>query len=43
MRSLESLRTEVDKEMVNLGDEFPDFEKDTSKGKIKFHEFIHNR
>ncbi|XP_029198517.2 peroxiredoxin-6-like [Acropora millepora] len=26
--------------MVNLGDEFPNFEKDSSEGKIKFYEFI---
>lgn len=29
--------------MVNLGDKFPDFEVDTSKGKIKFYEAIEGR
>lgn len=27
-------------EMVNLGDKFPNFEADTSQGKIKFHDYI---
>lgn len=29
--------------MVNLGDKFPDFEVDTSKGKIKFYEAIEGK
>lgn len=33
----------LDREMVNLGDEFPNFEKDSSEGKIKFYEFMGDR
>ena len=31
------------RKMVNLGDKFPDFEVDTSKGKIKFYEAIEGK
>lgn len=30
----------LEREMVNLGDVFPDFEKDSSEGKINFHKYI---
>ena len=29
--------------MVNLGDVFPDFEAETNKGPIKFHQFLGDR